>query len=140
MFICYKTPKGTLLLPSFTRVTLRVLALLGQVTWGERGGGEDRADRELRPDPNPISHRHPRFLLPIAIPDRHCYPMVQSLKGMGGVLPTGGGRLQPVLMRPTPQLSVKTCGGGGGIGAGGGDWQLSRGEGLRATHYYHMHT
>ena len=33
VFICYKTVKGTLMLPSFTRVTLRVLALLGQVTW-----------------------------------------------------------------------------------------------------------
>ena len=34
-----------------------------------------------------------------------------------------GGRLQPVLMRPTPQLSVKTRGGGGGgssRGSGGG--------------------
>ena len=33
--------------------------------------------------------------------------------------------------------------GGGGRregGGGGGYWQLSRGEGLRATHYYHMHT
>ena len=33
---------------------------------------------------------------------------------------TTGGRLQPVLMRPTPQLSVKTRGGGGG--GGGGSW------------------
>ena len=31
-------------------------------------------------------------------------------------------------------------GGGGGRAGGGGYWQLSRGEGLRATHYYHMHT
>ena len=31
-----------------------------------------------------------------------------------------GGRLQPVLMRHTPQLSVKTRGGGGGGGGGGG--------------------
>ena len=31
-----------------------------------------------------------------------------------------GGRLQPVLMRHTPQLSVKTRGGGGGGGEGGG--------------------
>ena len=29
-----------------------------------------------------------------------------------------GGRLQPVLMRPTPQLSFKTWG-GGGVGGGG---------------------
>ena len=36
-------------------------------------------------------------------------------------VPTGGGgRLQPVLMRPTPQLSFKTWGGGGrGRGWGG---------------------
>ena len=33
VFICYKTEKGTLMILSFTRVTLRVLALLGQVTW-----------------------------------------------------------------------------------------------------------
>ena len=44
----------------------------------------------------------------------------------------GGGQLQPVRMRPTPQLSVKICGGAGGgeVGGrvgGGGDWQLSRG-------------
>ena len=42
VFICYKTEKGTLTLLSFIRVTLRVLALLGQVTWTEtvliRGG------------------------------------------------------------------------------------------------------
>ena len=31
-----------------------------------------------------------------------------------------GGRLQPVLMRHTPQLSVKTRGGGGGGGPAGG--------------------
>ena len=33
VFLCYKTGKGALLLPSCTQVTLRVLALLGQVTW-----------------------------------------------------------------------------------------------------------
>ena len=33
VFVCYKTEKGTLMLLSFTRVTLRLLALLGQVTW-----------------------------------------------------------------------------------------------------------
>ena len=33
--------------------------------------------------------------------------------------PPGGGRLQPVLMRPTPQLSFKTGGGGGSWGGGG---------------------
>ena len=37
-----------------------------------------------------------------------------------------GGRLQPVLMRHTPQLSVKTRGGGGGRSWGGGS---SRGLG-----------
>ena len=67
-----------------------------------------------------------------------------------------GGRLQLVLMRHPPQLSVKTCGGGGGgggqlgqlgqLGQGGqqegwGDiGSLAGGGGLRATHYYHMHT
>ena len=42
VFLCYKTVKGTLTLLSFIRVTLRVLAPLGQVTWTEtvsiRGG------------------------------------------------------------------------------------------------------
>ena len=33
VFVCYKTEKGTLMLLSFTRVTLRLMALLGQVTW-----------------------------------------------------------------------------------------------------------
>ena len=45
----------------------------------------------------------------------------------------GGGRLQPVLMRDLPQLSVKTCGEGVGGRVGGGG-------GLHATHYHHMHT
>ena len=42
VFLCYKTEKGTLTSPSFIRFTLRVLALLDQVTWTEtvaiRGG------------------------------------------------------------------------------------------------------
>ena len=42
VFLCYKTEKGTLASPSVIRVTLRVLALLGLVTWTEtvaiRGG------------------------------------------------------------------------------------------------------
>ena len=33
VFVCYKTEKGILMLPSFTRVTLRLLALLAQGTW-----------------------------------------------------------------------------------------------------------
>ena len=58
-----------------------------------------------------------------------------------------GGQLQSVLMRPTPQLSVKTCRGGGVGGRVGGGLAARRGGGgsqegwgLRATHYYHMHT
>ena len=54
-------------------------------------------------------------------------------------------------MRHPPQLSAKTCGGGGGDswGRGGGSaggWEggvlaaRPGGGGLRATHYYHMHT
>ena len=37
-----------------------------------------------------------------------------------------GGRLQPVLMRHPPQLSVKTCGGGlvGSWGGGGVGWRM----------------
>ena len=68
--------------------------------------------------------------------------------------PTTGGRLPAVLMRPTPQLSVKTRGGGGrgafwggsrleGVGGGvrpRGGGGFPRWGGLRATHYYHMHT
>ena len=60
----------------------------------------------------------------------------------------GGGGLQSVLMRPTPQLSVKTCkGGGGGRRQGGGGGVLAarpggpkEGGGLCVTRYYHMHT
>ena len=40
--------------------------------------------------------------------------MVSLVKNL---YPTGG-RLQPVLMRPTPQLSFKTRGGGGGVQPG----------------------
>ena len=53
-----------------------------------------------------------------------------------------GGRPQLHLI-----LSAKTCGEGGGQGGGvggrvrgGGVGSSARGEGLRATHYYHMHT
>ena len=45
---------------------------------------------------------------------------------------TTGGRVQPVLMRHTPQLSVKTRGGGGGGGGGrvwGGSGRGSGGSG-----------
>ena len=45
--------------------------------------------------------------------------------------PTGG-RLQPVLMRHTPQLSVKTRGGGGGgaeLGGGGSGRESGGGSG-----------
>ena len=63
-----------------------------------------------------------------------------------------GGRLQPVRMQPPPpppSYLSKLAGGGGGGGLGG---QLGGGRlegvggggpkvvGLRATHYYHMHT
>ena len=40
-----------------------------------------------------------------------------------------GGQLQSVLMRPTPQLSVKTCRGGGGRREGGGGIGSSAGGG-----------
>ena len=58
----------------------------------------------------------------------HCYA---SLHSRGG----GGGRLQPGLMRPTPQLSFQTLGEvrpgvGGGVPAGGrGGGCSSRGSG-----------
>ena len=39
-----------------------------------------------------------------------------------------GGQLQSVLMRPTPQLSVKTWGGGCRREDGGGYWQLGGGS------------
>ena len=73
-----------------------------------------------------------------------------GLMGLGGgEVRATGGRLPAVLMRPTPQLSVKTRGGGerlfgggrlegvgGGFGRRGG---FPRWGGLRATHH-HMHT
>ena len=42
-----------------------------------------------------------------------------------------GGRLQPVLMRPTPQLSVKTWEGGAGGSSGGGGGLGGVGGGFR---------
>ena len=42
-------------------------------------------------------------------------------------IPPRGGRLQPVMMRPTPQLSFKTSG-GGGSGVGGSSWGWGGGE------------
>ena len=53
------------------------------------------------------------------------FPFVESVprkRTAGRGLRNRGGQLQWVLMRPTPRLSVKTCG-------GGEDWQLSRGGG-----------
>ena len=48
--------------------------------------------------------------------------------GFNDMIPGGGGgRLRTVLMRPTPQLSIKTRGGGGAAGGSGG--RLARGEG-----------
>ena len=62
-----------------------------------------------------------------------------------------GGQLQPVLMRHPPSYLSKLGGGGGAVwggsaggcrggcsAAGGGGFP--RWGGLRATHYYHMHT
>ena len=46
------------------------------------------------------------------------FPLAKFLQRVTGE--SRGGRLQPVLMRPTPQLSVKTRGGGGGGGGGQG--------------------
>ena len=72
----------------------------------------------------------------------------------------GGGRLQPVLMQHPPPAICQNLGGSwrggrlegvvgggrpegrGGFGRGGGGWWSQGGVawGLRATHYYHMHT
>ena len=68
----------------------------------------------------PLSQRRALDLpvLPI-LTSIHSVPSFGHLRQWG--LWTTGGQLQLVLMRPTPQLSVKTCGGGGGaVGAGGG--------------------
>ena len=52
---------------------------------------------------------------------------------------TTRGRLQPVLMRhPPPAICDRTLG-GGGVAGGWGGWGPKVG-GLRAAHYYHMHT
>ena len=66
VFICYKTKKGTLMMLSFTRVTLRVLALLGQVTWtgtvyfrgGPLVGGHEATDIGLAYAPVSQAHGH----------------------------------------------------------------------------------
>ena len=48
-FLCYKTEKGTLTSPSFIHVTLRVLALLGQVTWTETVAIRPQAGQQSAP-------------------------------------------------------------------------------------------
>ena len=54
----------------------------------------------------------------------------------------GGGQLQPVLMRHSPQLSAKTSWGGSGGRVGGGIGSSLGGGGAARDplHYYHMHT
>ena len=57
----------------------------------------------------------------------------------------GGGRLQPVVVRHPPSYLLKPGRGGGGQLGGGVGRRVWGGGfpswgGLRATHYYHMHT
>ena len=72
-------------------------------------------------------------------------PGMRLLDGGWGVTTTGPDATPP-------PRSAKTCGAGGGgklgrggggvrgrVWGGGGDWKLGR-RGLRAAHYYHMHT
>ena len=54
---------------------------------------------------------------------------LEHIAELEAITVTGGGRLQPVLMRHTPQLSVKTQGGGGRGGQLGGDVQPGVGGG-----------
>ena len=88
-----------------------------EVQLGARGGGGGTAqeppcpNRKIDPPALPPGQTcHIHFLW--AAPHHR-----QKPRGGGG-----GGQLQSVRMRPTPQLSVKTCGGGGGLAAqpGGG--------------------
>ena len=88
---------------------------------------------------------------PISVPPQAT--AYRSRRGGGGAR---GGNYNRSGCDPPPSYLSKLAGGGGGgavgapgggggvggraAGGGGGDWQLSRGEGLRATHYYHMHT
>ena len=78
----------------------------------------------------------------IVIDQLSCPLLVLMATAKEWVVPRGATTIGPDATHP--QLSVKTWGGGaggcGGRAGGQGDWQLSRGEGLRATHYYHMHT
>ena len=72
------------------------------------------------------------------------YAPALDLTTLFEVISPTGGRLQPVLMRPPPPLSFKPGGGGGGRRVCGGFARGGRGfprwGGLRAAHYYHMHT
>ena len=71
------------------------------------------------PPPPPLTNHAPRAQHPTA---RHSTAHRVCHAG------ATGGQLQSVLMRPTSQLSVKTCGGGGvGGRVGGGYWQLGGG-------------
>ena len=72
---------------------------------------------------------HPRFDdcgVQVVGPILDLHSLMQQATNNGGCLlhvenpPTTGGRLQPVLMRPTPGYLSKLGGGGGG--GGGGSW------------------
>ena len=87
----------------------------------------------------PLTHPLPHF--PAVTPA--CRPSVAAGTQDWAVQPrlpadTGGATTTGPEATPPPQLSVKTWGGGGGQleGVGG----FPRWGGLRATHYYHMHT
>ena len=69
---------------------------------GGGGGGQDRADRELSPEPTPMSHLHPRFLLPSLTVTVTRRP--NHVRGWGGGLAgsRGEGGLAPPPPPPTP--------------------------------------
>ena len=70
-------------------------------------GGQDRTDRELRPEPTPLSHLHPRFLLPsLTVTVTRWIIRPNHLRGAGGFPRVGKEVLEPP---PPPRPHPRRC-------------------------------
>ena len=71
----------------------------------------------VRPDTQIVALRALRLRRPLKQNPTFMHRNQRTAHAAAALAGTGG-RIQPVLMRHTPQLSVKTRGGGGGCGGG----------------------